>query len=74
MDGEIECPQCRGVAWNAIESFTALTPCTLTREEGQVQVEFDMRAELARDAATSVTLAYTCANEECGYTIDASSL
>jgi hypothetical protein len=74
MNGEIKCPDCRSVEWKAVEQFTALTPCTLTREDGEVQVEFDMRSELARDAASSVTLAYTCANEECGHTINAADL
>lgn len=71
----ITCPQCGETDWKAIEQFTSLTPCTLARDEdGSVQIEFDMRAELARDAATSVVLAYTCAADECGYTVDAAQL
>lgn len=74
MNGEIKCPKCGGAEWNAIEQFMALTPCTIMRDESEVVVEFDMRSELTRDAATSITLAYTCANEECGHTINAADL
>jgi hypothetical protein len=75
MNKPIICPNCSNKEWRAVEQFTALTPCILVREEtGEVSIEFDMRAELARDAATSVVLAYTCANEDCGYTVEASLL
>jgi hypothetical protein len=72
---EIVCPKCHESNWLAIESFTAQTPCSLVREEtGEVQIEFDMRAELARDAATSVILAYACSTPDCGYTVSAGEL
>jgi hypothetical protein len=75
MDDNIACPQCGAKDWKAVEQFTALTPCVLIREsDGSIGIEFDMRAELARDAATSVVLAYTCANEECGHTVQADAL
>ena len=71
----ITCPKCGNSDWKAIEQFTAYTPCTLTRDEdGSVQIEFDMRAELAREAATSVVLAYACAAEDCEYTVGAAQL
>jgi hypothetical protein len=62
----ITCPKCGNAEWNAVEQFTSLTPCTLIREDGEVQVEFDSRAEMNREAATSVTTAYLCATTECG--------
>lgn len=70
----IHCPKCKGAEWNAVEQFTSLTPCTLIREQGDVQVEFDSRAEMNREAATSVTTAYLCATEECGYTLSPTDL
>ena len=69
-DFAIHCPQCRGIEWKAVEQFTSLTPCTLIREGDEVQVEFDMRAEMSREASTSVTTMYLCANEDCGYALD----
>jgi hypothetical protein len=71
----ILCPKCGADNWKAVEQFTAMTPCQLVREEtGEVQIEFDMRAELARDAATSIIMAYACDQAGCGYTVSAVDL
>jgi hypothetical protein len=71
----ILCPKCGSDNWKAIEQFTAFTPCQLVRETtGEVQIEFDMRAELARNAATSIILSYACDQAGCGYTISATDL
>lgn len=71
----IKCPKCGNGEWMAIESFTSQTPCSLVREKtGEIEIQFDMRAELAREAATSVILAYACATPDCGYTINAMDL
>jgi len=71
----IPCPKCRSDDWNAIEVFSCITPCTLSSEDGEtVEVEFDPRAEMARDAATSVTTGYVCAREGCGHTIQPEDL
>ena len=75
MSDEIACPTCNGAEWRAVEQFTALTPCRLVRgREGNVEIEFDARAEHSREAATSITTAYICANEECGHVLDSKEL
>lgn len=74
MDPEFHCPQCAGTQWLAVEQFSSLTPCTIEFHDGEMEVCFDVRAEHVREAATSVTLAYTCATQECGFTIPASEL
>lgn len=72
---DIKCPQCGKVEWKAVEQFSALTPCTLVKgEDGMIEQSFDMRAEMARDAATSVTTMYLCANEECGFAVEPTGL
>jgi hypothetical protein len=63
------CPQCAGTEWNAIEQFTSQTPCTITREADGWQVEFDSRAEMNRNAATSVITAYICSTADCGHVL-----
>jgi hypothetical protein len=70
----VPCPKCSSVEWKAVEQFTSLTPCTLIKEDGQVQVEFDSRAEMSREAATSVTTMYLCGTEECGYSFEPTKL
>lgn len=65
MSNEILCPKCNGPEWKAVEQFTALTGCRLNLDDqGNVEIEFDPMAELAREAATSVTTAYICATCE----------
>lgn len=67
---EIRCPNCGSVEWNAVEQFSALTPVRLVKtDDGSVEQEFDARAELAREAATSVTTLYLC-GEQCGYSVE----
>jgi len=71
MVTEIQCPTCGSVEWKAIEQFTSLTPCRIGRDEdGEVITDFDMRAEFQRDASTSVTTGYICAEETCGYMVE----
>lgn len=59
----IGCPKCGSMEWMALEQFSAQTPCSLAlTEDGQIETIFDMRAEMARNAATSVTTAFMCAS------------
>lgn len=75
MTDEIPCPTCGSFEWKAIEQFTSLTPCSLRRDrDGNPEIEFDARAEHTREAATSVTTGYICANEECGHTLSPEEL
>jgi hypothetical protein len=75
MNSEIPCPTCGSLDWKAVEQFTSLTPCRLTSGDGgNPEIEFDARAEHTREAATSVTTAYICANEECGHTVQPEEL
>jgi hypothetical protein len=70
----VPCPKCSSVEWKAVEQFTSLTPCGIFMESGEVVVEFDMRAEMNREASTSVTTAYICGNGECGYSFEPTKL
>lgn len=65
------CPTCGSEKWNAIEQISSLTPCEIFRNG---EVEMDSMAEFVRNDSTSVILAYTCFNEECGHTILAADL
>jgi len=60
------CAQCGSEKWNAVEQFTSLTPCTILLDRGEIEIEMDPNAEFQREAATSVIVAYACANENCG--------
>jgi succinate dehydrogenase/fumarate reductase-like Fe-S protein len=67
---EIACPNCGSTRWNAIEQIASMSPCSLIRDEdGTVEIEPLPQSEFVRDAATSVTVAYTCGNEDCGHTV-----
>ena len=74
MTNEIQCPTCGGVEWKAVEQFTSLTPCRLEKNDSQVEVIFDSRAEFQREASTSVTTMYLCAQEDCGFSVEPARL
>ena len=61
----VACPKCGSTEWQAVEQISSLTPCVLVAASGDIEVVFDARAELSREAATSVITNYLCANEEC---------
>lgn len=67
--GHIICPECGSVEWQAIEVVHSMTPCRLALADGDVEVAFDSRAEMSREAATSVITHYLCANEECAFIV-----
>lgn len=72
---EIQCPNCGSVEWKAVEQFTALTPVRLSRtKDGSIEVEFDQRTELTREAETSVAILYICGEENCGHTVKPTDL
>lgn len=71
---DLFCPSCGEWDWIAVEQFTSMTPCRLQRQIEGVEIIFDMRAELARESASSIVLAYRCSNESCGYTVEAHRL
>jgi hypothetical protein len=68
---DLFCPNCGSSDWKAIEQFTALTPCRLMKGPEGIEIDYDMRAELAREAATSVTTHYICGTDECGFQVEA---
>ena len=70
----MRCATCGSEKWNAVEQFTSLTPCSILLEGGGVEIEMDPNAEFTREAATSVIVAYTCANENCGNSLSPDQL
>lgn len=71
MADEIQCPNCGGIDWKAVEQFTSLTPCRLERSaDGQVETVMDVQAEFQREASTSVITRYICSGEECGHALE----
>lgn len=67
--GNITCPKCGSLDWNAIEVVHSSTPCRLALTATGIEVAFDSRAEMSREASTSVVTHYFCANEGCGFIV-----
>lgn len=64
----IVCPEHPGAGMCAIEQATYLQPCYIEKiDDGSVEVE--IRDAMTRHTMESVVIAYTCANDECGYTL-----
>lgn len=64
----IVCPVHPGDGMCAIEQATYLQPCYIEKiDDGSVEVEIS--DAMTRHTMESVVIAYTCANEECGYTL-----
>jgi hypothetical protein len=51
-----------------------ISSCDLSVEDGHVVIDMDPMSEFMREAITSFTLAYTCANDECDFSIEAARL
>lgn len=66
---KLKCPNCGNTTWKALEQVSAATECEIIDlgDDG-IEVTMDSHTEFIRDMATSVTVAYTCGDEECGYT------
>lgn len=66
---KLKCPNCGSEGWKAIEQMSAATPCEIiVLDDGGIEIFMDSSTEFIRDMATSVTVAYTCAADECGFT------
>jgi hypothetical protein len=71
----LTCPQCGSAQWQAIEVMHSVTPCTLiSTPDGEVEINFDARAELSREASTSAVMHYMCADEDCAYHVQPTQL
>lgn len=66
---KLKCPNCQSTSWKAIEQVSAATPCEIEATDEGIEITMEASSEFVREMATSVTVAYTCANEECGFTI-----
>jgi len=67
--GELVCPQHPEAGMNAIVSEQYMQPTTIVKSEGRIAFEPHPMAEFMRSMATDVTLAYTCGDPECGFTV-----
>ena len=69
------CPKCGSSDWRAVEVMHSVTACTLmSTPEGEIEVVFDARAELSREASTSAVTHYMCADENCAYHVHPAQL
>lgn len=71
----IPCPLCGSTShWAACEQQTWITPCDLVSTETGIEIEITPVAEMRRDMASAITIAYVCTAPECGYGVPAERL